>query len=186
VVSVIPTDSKTPLGTDVGCSFELLLLGEEGALELLGLHDGINESDSVGDSLGLRLGDAEGALLGLLLKEMLGAGLSDPEVGGGGIIGNKRLGTGIACSLQLSLGEDAEGVPKERLLGLEEGMPDGRFLDSMKASRWVTLMVVPRVIGLDLHLALLRDTLGLEDGTSISVFGVGSGTVPGVGLGMLP
>ncbi len=150
-MSVIPTDSKTPLGTDVGCSFELLLLGEEGALE-----------------------------------EMLGAALSDPEVGGGGIIGNKRLGTGIGCSLQLSLGEDAEGVPKERLLGLEEGMPDGRFLDSMKASRWVTLMVVPRVIGLDLHLALLRDTLGLEDGTSISVFGVGSGTVPGVGLGMLP
>jgi hypothetical protein len=105
-----------------------LLLGEEGALELLGLHDGINESDSVGDSFGLRLGDVEGALLCLLLGEMLGAALSDPEVGGGGIIGNKRLGTGIGCSLQLSLGEDAEGVPKGRLLGLEEGTPDGRLL----------------------------------------------------------
>jgi hypothetical protein len=47
-------------------------------------------------------------------------------------------------------------------------------------------MVVPRVISLDLHLALPTETLGLEDGTSLSVFGVGSGTVPGVSLGMLP
>lgn len=117
---------------DVGCLLELLLRGEEGAFELLGIHNCIDEGNSLGDSLRLRLrARCRRDLLGLFLGEALGAALSDPEVGGGGIIGNKRLGTGIGCLLGISLGED-DGVPKGRLLGLEEGTLNGRLLGSAK------------------------------------------------------
>jgi hypothetical protein len=94
--------------------------------------------------------------------------------------------TGVGCLLGISLGED-NGVPKARLLGLEDAIYDGRLpgfdggkpvgdSDGDSKGDW---------LGLALGTSD-RDSLGLEDGMSLSVFGVGSGTVPGVGLGMLP